>query len=434
MRFSLKYGMNSVDFEFNEKNVLSVIEPNVIAETNLSDEEVIINALKNPIQSKKIEECVKPGQKIAIAIGDKSRLWQKQYLMVKIVVGILNSCGIKDEDITIISAKGAHPHQDEKDIIATVGEEIYQRINVIEHDCNDYDNMVYVGTTKRGTEVIVNKTAYEADYLIILGGVVYHYMAGFGGGRKMILPGLSSKKTINANHIHGLGKEIGSGSNPEMKNGVMDTNPIAEDMLEAAKFVNPDFLLNVVVNDDGKITHAFAGDFIEAHRQATEIIKKRDSVTIDELADMVIISGGGFPKDINLYQSTKPMVNASAALKDNGIMILLHEDRDGIDNPEVELMLKNFDNNVDREIYLRNNYTIGKNIGFTICEFASKYNLILVSSIDKKEIEKTDIKLVRSIDEAIEMAYQIKGTADIKTIIMPYGSNTFPVLKEKKEC
>ena len=428
--YKMKYGRGEVSFSFDEKNVLGVIVPNEVEETDLDAEALIRNAIANPIESKHLEELVHPGDKVCIAIGDKTRLWQKQSVMLKVVVEILNGQGVKDEDITIISAVGSHPFQTREELLAAVGEELFERIRVVEHDCKDEANLVYVGTTKRGTEVSINKIAHDADCLILLGGIVYHYLAGYGGGRKTILPGLSSHKTIMQNHAWALNPHLGEGSNPAVKNSVMDeTNPLADDMLDAAKLVEPDFIVNVIANDDGKLTHAVAGHYIAAHEAGAAIIDRRDGVEIKELADMVIVNGGGYPKDINMYQSIKPMVNASAAVEPGGIILLANEASNGIGSPDLEYMLKNFDNTADREKYLRENYTIGKNVAYSLCEYADLYQYILVSSLPQEAVEKTNIHLVRTMEEALEMAYAFYGSKDIPTYLMPYGANTFPKLK-----
>ena len=431
-KYELRYGDGTVSFEYDEKNVIDVINANIMEETTLSSEEVIKNAVENPIGTPKLEEMVTPQSKVVLAIGDKTRLWTKQSLMIKVIMEKLGEIGVPDENVTIISCVGGHPSQTPEEIEAAVGADMMKRVKEIEHNSYaDDDYFTYLGTTKMGTPVYINKIAQDADCLILLGGVVYHFLAGFGGGRKMVLPGLCSQKTIIANHIHSLGPNLGDGTSPFVKVGAMDdSNPFAADMMEASKMAEPEFIVNVVVNDDGKITHAFAGDMVEAHQKAVEVIIERDGVPVKELADMAIVSGGGYPKDINLYQSTKPMVNAAGGLKDHGIMILLHEERDGVGHADMEKMLVEMDTTLEREKYLRENYNVGRNLAFYTCEMADKYDIILVSSIDEKYVKKTNLKLVRSIDEALELAYKIAGRKDLRTYIMPYGSNTLPILQK----
>lgn len=429
-KYTVKYGNETKEFHFDEKNVIGTIMPNTIPETDLSPEDLMKEALQHPIDSPKLSELVKPGDTACVVVPDVTRLWQKPQVMTKVIIEELEANGIKDEDITIISAVGSHRMQTKEEHIQLVGQEIYDRIKVIDHDCLDYDNLVYVGTTKRGTEVLINKIAHDSDHLILTGGVVYHFLAGFGGGRKYILPGISSHKTIMKNHSHSLGEGLGSGSNPLVKSGTMDvTNPLADDMMDAAILANPEFIINVVANSDGKLTHAFTGNFISAHKAGCDVIDSRDGVYIDELAEMVIMSAGGYPNDINLYQTIKPLVNAKAAVKDGGIIIIASQASDGVGSPDLENMLYNMETTTEREKFLRENYTIGRNVAYVECEAADKYTLILVTDLPDEVVAKTNIKIARSIDDALEMAYKVAGRKDLKTYLMPLGGNTFPKLK-----
>lgn len=429
-KYSFKYGKGIMDVELDENNVLKVIEPNVIEETTLSDDEVIKNALANPIDVPRIKDSVKAGDKVAIAVGDKTRLWQNIPLILKYVLEEVEGAGVAKEDITIISGVGSHPAQSDEELIAAVGKEVFNSYRIIENQCKNEENFVRLGVTRRGTPVEFNKAAYEADYLILIGGIVYHFLAGYGGGRKMILPGLCSANTIFANHALAFNPGFGNGSNPNVKCGDMsENNPLADDMIEAAKMAKPDFIINVIANSKGKITHAFAGDFIEAHKLGTKVIDERDGVKVDELADMVITSPGGYPKDINIYQAVKPLINGIECIKKGGVAILVDEAADGIGNPDLEHMLLNCDTTAEREKVLRDNYTTGRHIAYKLCEYADNYVFILVSGLAPELFAKTNIKVVKTIKEAVELAYSIKGTRDLKTYLMPAGGNTFPLVK-----
>ncbi len=167
------------------------------------------------------------------------------------------------------------------------------------------------------------------DKIILTGGVVYHFLAGFGGGRKSIVPGIAGRETINTNHNNALNKGLGSGSNPRACNGNMtEDNPFHSDLMECAAFAKPAYLLNVIVDDSYQIVGAFAGDWREAHAQAAKAVEKLDGVPVPRRAPLVIASAGGYPKDINLYQTSKTLSNALAAAAPGGTIVLLSQCRE----------------------------------------------------------------------------------------------------------
>lgn len=322
--YSFKYGSKVINLQLDDKNVLTTLHSKELEP--IKDIEKELNALlDNPIGTKPFDQIFKKNDEVLIVVSDVTRLWIKTAAFLPIIVNRLNKLGIDDKNITIIIATGTHRGQTDEERKLIVGEEIYKRITVLDHDCDG--EMIYCGTTSRGTEVEVNKIV-EGKKIILTGGIVHHVMAGFGGGRKSILPGISSRKTINQNHLHSLSPDEPC-SNPLIGVGVLANNPLNLDMIEAASLVKPDFLINSIVNTSGNIVHFVAGHFIKAWEEGCKWTDEKFGIPIKEKADIVIASCGGYPKDINLYQSTKSLFNAALALKQGGTMILLAECRDG---------------------------------------------------------------------------------------------------------
>ncbi len=424
--YELKYGKSKMNVSLSKDNLLGIIESKKTNDTR-TEEEKILHALENPINSLKLREIVNPGEKICIVISDITRAWQKMSTFLPYIVKELNKGGIKDEDIVFLCATGSHRKQTKEEHKILLGEELSDRFTVIDHDCLDEDNLIYLGKTSYGTPVKINKTAMECDHIVLTGAIVFHLLAGWGGGKKSILPGIAGYESIMANHAMSLNPEIGSGSNPEIKSGKIVDNPIHYDMLEAASFVKPSFLFNVIMGSNGEIADAVAGDYATAHEAGCKIVDELDGVFIKEKADMVIATAGGYPKDINFYQTIKTVINAKEALNDNGIMIILSECSDGFGNEPIREIIQNYNSLVDREIALRKDYSIAKYIGYYVTEVAEKYNLILVSNLPPEALSMANIKVVKTIDEALDIAYNLKGNS-IKTYLMPHGANTFPKL------
>lgn len=428
-KFEMKLGKENISFEVDEKNVLQVINPNPFKVTK-SEDEIIEDAISNPIGSARLKELVHKGEKVCIIISDVTRAWQKPYLFLKKIVQELNDGGVKDEDIVFLSSAGTHRKQTKAEHDFLLGQELAKRFTVIDHNCFDKDNLVYLGETTYKTPVWINKVALECDHVVLTGAIIYHFLAGWSGGRKSILPGIASFETIMANHALSLNEKFGEGLNPLVRNANIVHNPIHEDMVQAASFVRPSFLFNVVMGPDGNIAGAVAGNYLEAHSIGRELVNKIDSVFIDKKADVVISSTGGYPKDINLYQTIKTLINSQAAVKDKGTMIIISECSEGIgDIKDLQDIILNFDNNIDREKDLRQNYTISKYVGYYFCLMAEQYNMILVTKIDPALLKTTKIKVVTTIDEALKFAYE-KLPKDATINLMPNGGNTLPVLKE----
>lgn len=422
--YKMKYGKEKVNICLDKENLIGIIESNKI-DNKKSEEEVILEALQSPIDSNRLCDIVNQGERVCMVISDITRAWQKMGGYLHYIVDELNKGGVSDEDIVFICATGSHRKQTEEEHRILLGEKLADRFKVVDHDCLDEENLVYLGETSYGTPVKINKLAMDCDHIVLTGAIVFHLLAGWGGGKKSILPGISSYDSIMKNHSMSLNPEMGSGSNPEARSGKVINNPIHEDMLEAAEFVKPSFLFNVIMDSKGYITRAVAGNYVKAHEEGCRIVDEIDGVTINEKADMVIATAGGYPKDINFYQTIKTVINAKEAVKKDGVMIILSECSDGFGNDPIREIIQNYKSLADREKALREDYSIAKYIGYYVTEVAENHLFILVSSLIPESVSMANIHVVKTIDEALKMAYKIKGE-NLRTYLMPQGANTFP--------
>lgn len=424
----MNYGRVKVTASVKEENLMGIIEGNEFKLTK-SEDEIILDALHNPIGSPRLKELVHPGETVCLIIPDVTRAWQKTDRFLSKIIEELNAGGVNDKDITIISALGSHRNQTAEEHEKLIGKDLVKRFDVIDHDCFDKENLTYLGETTYGTPVILNKKAVECDHVVLAGGIVYHFLAGCGGGRKTVLPGISSYETIMKNHSLSLSKNLGEGKNEDAKCGKLKGNPIHEDMMQAAAFLKPTFLFNVIAGHDGNIAAAVSGNYVEAFYEGCNIVEQMDGVEINDKADLVIATAGGYPKDINFYQTSKTIINTVEAVKDGGTMIILSECSEGLGgNQDVQDILLNFDTLLDREKELRREYSISKDIGYIFCELANKFDVIMVSDLNPELLKKANIKVVKTLEEALEITYSKKGE-NLKTYVMTAGANTFPVVK-----
>jgi lactate racemase len=424
MKISMKYGKESFEVDFEHKNI-KIINSSYSREVK-KEEGVLRQAIESPIDSLRLKDIVKPKEDICIVIPDITRLWQKPSVYLPYIVKELEEAGVEDRNVHFICALGTHRKQTIEEHKLIVGEDLFNRFKVMDHDCRDEANLEYVGTTSFGTEVFINKFALQCNHIILTGGIVFHDLAGFGGGRKGVLPGISGYNTVMQHHSLSLNPN-GSGSNSKVRTAQMEGNPFNDDMMEAAKFVKVSFLFNVILDSEGNFSAAVAGNYITAHRKGCEMLKSLDSSCIKEKAEVVIASCGGYPKDIDLYQASKALSNAVEAVKEGGTIILAAECIEGLGHEDMNHIFYNFRNNFEREQEVRREYTIAKFFAFIICEMAAKYNLVLVSSMEEDSLKCCDIKITSTLEEAINCTKEVMKNANL-IYLMPTAGSTLPVI------
>ncbi|HWR40229.1 MAG TPA: nickel-dependent lactate racemase [Patescibacteria group bacterium] len=428
--FTLKYGAGEMKFSVPRDQVIQEIigqEYPPVADIA----QAVRAALARPIDAPPLAELVKPGEKVVIAVSDITRAWQRMPLVLPEVVDVLNKAGVSDGNITIIIAVGGHRANTPDEFVQLCGEDICRRICVVNHDAWDESNMVFLGRTSRGTEVEINRLVAEADRVILTGGIIYHYMVGYGGGRKSIIPGVSSIKAIRQNHLWAMGREMGSGSNPNSASGKVQGSECNEDMMEVAGFVKPDFIINVVPTPDNQFAGVFTGDWISAWQEGCRLVDRIYSAAIGELADIVVASAGGYPKDINLYQAGKTMDNAYYAVKKGGAVILLSELADIYEPRELSQWFE-YGDKLALEKALRENFAIPGWVALKELECSNQATYIVLTREENAEfIRKAGMIPATGMEEALQIAREQCGVAKPTYTIMPQGANTLPILHQK---
>lgn len=421
--YKFRYGNTSVSIPVDESQVIGVIEGNDTTPlSNISG--ALMDAIDNPIDSAPLSEMTAKASSIAIIVSDMTRYWMRQDLIVPLIVEYLvEKCGKSYEDLTIVIATGTHVGGSEDDLRTLVTSPVFDKVRTINHDCRD-KNLVYLGTTSYGTPVSINKEAADADLVICLGAATYHVMAGFGGGRKSILPGISSLDTIKHNHAYSLAPDAFI-TNPEIGNGKLEGNPLNEDMLEAAAMMKNLFMITLVTDTEFQLESIYAGHWRTSWEKACEEVKRIYTVPIEKKADVVITSCGGFPKDESLYQGTKAVDNVISALKDGGTLILMLEGRNGGGSPDYFDWIKPLVGGTFEE-ELRNNFTVGGYIFFLNCEQAARFNILMYSSIPAETVAPMGIKAYDDLDKLMEDAH-IEGKS---VYIIPSGSTVLPVVTD----
>jgi nickel-dependent lactate racemase len=405
------------------RNYLGTIEPK--EKPGVADPAAeIIRALREPIGSKSLSEIVKPENKIAIVVDDFTRPAPSN-LLVPPILNELNRLSVKDENITIIFGCGTHRAVKSEEAINLLGETVVKRIKTISNECKDKEH-IFVGTTKRlGTRVSVDKAFAEADVRILTGDIELHYYAGYGGGRKSVLPGVSSHETIQHNHAHLL--------DPGSRTGVLEGNPVHEDMIEAARLAKVDFILNVVTNSKNEIIKAYAGDLEKAFYEGVKVVEEMYKVPIDRRADIVVVSPGGHPMDIDLYQAYKGVDSALEAVKRNGVIVWIAECPEGHGNEVFYDWMVKFKEVKDMEKEIKSHFVMGGHKSYYLLKALQKVKIILVSTMpDYYAANVFKLKTARAVNDAMQEAFSIAGS-DAKVWVMPHGNLTLPIISSAVE-
>ena len=321
----LKFGRDSIAFEYDDA-MFSVLQTSGQIPA-LSDLE-IGESLDDPIDSPALEEIVNSDDQVLIVVPDATRQSGSGQI-VNLLVRRLLSNGTAPTNINIIFATGIHRAVTADEINDLLTPFIAQRIKVLHHNAFDQIKNFNIGETSTGIPVEVNWLLTEYDHIVLVGSVTFHYFAGFTGGRKLIVPGLASARTIAATHslafdCESMDRRDGVGT------ALLDGNPVHEAFVECAEFIKPSFAISSIVNSSGNVTDIFCGNWKSSHRSACDEYYKRNSIKIAEKRPLVIASCGGYPFDINMIQAHKALDAASKACVDGGTIILLAECADGL--------------------------------------------------------------------------------------------------------
>lgn len=416
---NLKYGSTSFPLDLPPDRLAGVIQAPVPA-PQAQPEEIIATALDG---CQAIISSFKPGEKVVIVTSDITRYTASE-VYLPLLVERLNRQGIPDRDVEILIALGIHRaqthHEHEKILGALSG-----RIRVTDHDCDDSAELVSIGRTTNGIDVRINRRAVDADRLLLTGVIGFHYFAGFGGGRKSVLPGIASRQACMASHFAVLNPGHGTGKNQLAVTGNLDHNPVHQAMTEACALAAPDLILNTILAPDKRIIAAFAGHWQDAHEAGCRFYREHFSYPLQEKADLVVVSCGGFPKDINLIQAHKSMEYAAQALKDGGVMILLAECRDGFGNSTFFNWFRH--KQLDQfEAALREQYEINGQTAYSTLQKAQRFRIILVSEFPGQQVQEMGMLPARSLDAALQLAIG-HLPVDWRALVMPEGGSVLPV-------
>ncbi len=377
---------------------------------------------ENVIGGKPLKDTVNASDEVTIIISDLTRAWMHQERICPLLVDYLHDViDMPYQNMVFLVALGTHRQETEAELRRLVTDAVFEKVRVVDHRADE--PLVDFGTTSRGTRVLLNPLV-SGRKVILMGGTVHHLLAGYGGGRKSLVPGVAGGLTIKQNHIHAL-HPTEPRSSDEVGSGRTTGNPVHEDMMEAAAMVRPVFGINLVVDGNGDQIALPCGDYIAAWEASCRLVDRYNGVPIAGKADAVVVSCGGFPKDINLYQSSKTMINAYQAVKEGGTLIFISECREG-GGPAAFFDWSQYQKTGTLDAELRKNFTIAGYIFYVCCEIAAHTNMHMLTAIGADTL--APMRITGHNDSAeLQKLMDFGGQ---RVIVMPHGSSTVPMVSK----
>ena len=412
MKLEFGFGAGVQTVEVPEKNLLGVLHANEVP-LGLTGEEEVRRALEDPIESPRLRELVYPGEKVAIVTSDITRP-MPTYKVMPPLLDELYAAGVRREDITLVFALGSHRKHTDEERRKLAGDRAWNEIACV--DCDPAD-CVHLGVTGAGTPVDITRVVAEADRRICLGNIEYHYFAGYSGGAKAIMPGVSTRNAIQSNHSMMV--------RPEACAGALETNPLRMDIEEAGRICGIDFIVNVVLSEHKEIIKAVAGHPVAAHRAGCRFLDRIYLKPLPKAADIVLVSQGGAPKDLNLYQTQKALDNARHAVKQGGIIILIGSCREGLGERVFEEWMTKSESPEAMIRRIGRDFQLGGHKAAAIAMTLQKAKIYLVSDMEDDFVRSIFLIPQLNVQTALDRAFAELGS-QATVLAMPYGGSTLP--------
>ena len=409
----LPYGDKEIELTIRDRNLSGILRA-ADSSSDVDEIEAVVHALAHPFGSQLLRDKVRPDQTVAIVTSDLTRPCPAPLLLPP-VLDELNAGGVPDTNITVTIALGLHRPLTASELVECVGEEVSSRVEVLNHNPED---TVHLGTTRSGTPVDLFRPVVEADLRVCLGNVEFHWFAGYSGGAKAILPGCASERTVTANHS--MMARDGA------RAGRLEGNPVREDLEEGVDMVGVDFILNVIINSRHQVIAAVAGDVKSAHREACQLVRARSAVELGEKADIVVVSGGGMPSDVNLYQAQKALDNALGAVRRGGAIVWLAQCREGVGNPVFERWMSEAESAQQILDRIQTEFALGGHKAAALANTVQHAQVYLVSDLEAEMFAGLGVIQVPDAQQAFDAALAQAGP-DASVLVMPQGGATFPI-------
>ncbi len=407
----LKYGRSSIPVTYDEAR-FSVLQK---SEDEPAISDVALGAkLDAPLDSKRLEELVEPGETVLFVVPDATRMTACGQV-INLLVRRLIANGTAPNEMSVIFATGIHRAVTDEEKRAILTPFIAQRIKTLNHNPRDLMHIMRVGQTPDGIPVELNRALGEFDHVVLIGGVSFHYFAGFTGGRKLICPGLGSAKIISATHRLAFDCERKT-RRDGVGTALLDGNTVHEAFVQAASFTKPSFSVSTIVNDAGDAADLFCGDWITSHRAACDVYERNNTIEISKKRELVVVSCGGFPYDINMIQAHKALEAASNACNEGGTIVFVAECEEGMGRSDFLnwFAAENSEALADR---LCDSYQVNGQTAWSILRKAERFDVRAVTNLSENETIQLRMRKI-DLRAMVELLHNSNG------YILPFGARS----------
>lgn len=417
---SLPYGTGEISAQVEESQLLGIVQSQLEEyEAEKSPEELLRQAMENPIGTSRLEELAKGKKKVVVLCSDHTRPVPSKLILPPMLEAIRR--GNPQAEITLLIATGCHRGTTRQELVNKLGAEMAEKEHILIHDCAAEEDMVDLGILPSGGRLRINKAAVEADLLVAEGFIEPHFFAGFSGGRKSVLPGIAARETVYANHCSQFIDD------PHARAGILEGNPIHRDMVWAARKAGLAYIVNVVLGGKGQVIGAFAGDFDEAHRAGTEFLASLCQKEEPE-ADIVVTSNNGYPLDQNIYQAVKGMSTAEVACRKGGVIVIAARCEDGNGG---EVFWRTFQEEKDPKVIMdtilatpQDKTQADQWQSQVFARVLMKCRVVLVSQAPDEMVRDLHMTPAHSLEEGLRLAQEMLGEPQAKILVVPQGIST----------
>lgn len=417
---SLPYGTGEISAQVEESQLLGIVQSQLEEyEAEKSPEELLRQAMENPIGTSRLEELAKGKKKVVVLCSDHTRPVPSKLILPPMLEAIRR--GNPQAEITLLIATGCHRGTTRQELVNKLGAEMAEKEHILIHDCAAEEDMVDLGILPSGGRLRINKAAVEADLLVAEGFIEPHFFAGFSGGRKSVLPGIAAREAVYANHCSQFIDD------PHARAGILEGNPIHRDMVWAARKAGLAYIVNVVLGGKGQVIGAFAGDFDEAHRAGTEFLASLCQKEAPE-ADIVVTSNNGYPLDQNIYQAVKGMSTAEVACRKGGVIVIAARCEDGNGG---EVFWRTFQEEKDPKVIMdtilatpQDKTQADQWQSQVFARVLMKCRVVLVSQAPDEMVRDLHMTPAHSLEEGLRLAQEMLGEPQAKILVVPQGIST----------
>ncbi|MFD2671019.1 nickel-dependent lactate racemase [Marinicrinis sediminis] len=415
VQLSLPSGMKSTPIVYEGAAFYDGTDPAAIY---AAEQEILLAAMHKPVGTPPLHDMYRAGQQVVILVSDGTRL-APSCRFLPLLIASLETRGMHASDLTIVVALGSHRRHTQGELQALVGRAVYEKYEVVNHSSR-WEDCKLLGWTSRGTPVALNSRVVEADLVIATGGIEPHRMAGMSGGIKALFPGCAAAASIT--HNHHLGMEA-----TEKPGDIR--NPVHADMLEVLRFQPVHFLLNVIVDHERRILAAVAGDCMQAHAYGCQLVKKLFFTKVETQHDLVLVSAGGSPKDVHLYQALKAFQNAADFTRPGGSIVCVAECPEHYGNGHFQQLIQSSATVADMDQRVRTMYQLGAHKAITLHKLVQRFALYLYSAMPPSLVEACEIIPIVQLADLEALIHDMWASRYLDPTFssawMPFGSITY---------